>query len=351
MVIVRAQSGQLAALEGHAFGLAGQLVVVGVEIQGIVPEIVYREGVAVLVPGVHGAHAAYRAGAPGIDAAEGVLLVVVMDAVLVRVQFHVLLSAGEHEAAVAVLLRGDVPCRAYREQAGVELVGIRRVALQGGQPLAVAQCYLITVLAPAHVHRLSLYPPFGLAAHFFGYLLQRLVAVLALVINDDEFRAVHLPHFPVGRVVHAVVDALHDHGHVFPRRGGQREHGLGVAVRGLQHEEAPHQALDAVQLQIVLPLALAFLRGLVLLRQPVALAHEVRAVVHVKRDMLIVCEGEGQDIVALHLLLLGAAVIGRHLGFHLPVFVVYRQNHVRTALKCHYMMGTGSRNFTLNRPA
>ena len=213
------------------------------------------------------------------------------------------------------------------------------------------------MLAAADVHRLSLDPPFGLAAHFFGNRLQCLIAVHPLVIYDDEFRTVNLPDLPVGDIPHAGIDGTDHQRHMLPRRSCQREHRFGIAVRRLQYKETPDEALDAVQFQIVAPFAFTHLLRRVAFRQPVTLAHEVRVVVHIDGYMGMVREGEGQHVVTLHLLPLGRAVVSGDVRPPVSFPVVYR-NHVRLSFKCRLnvflirqMTGTGSRNFTLNLPA
>ena len=335
VVIIGTESGKLAVLERDALGLTGQLVFVGIEVQRVVPEVVDGERVAVIVLDILAAHTAHLTGASWIDTAERVLLVVVIDAVLISVQFHILTTAGQHQTAVAVFLRVDVAGAAYREQARVELVGVAGVTLQARQSVAVAQRYLLSVLTLTDVHGLAFHPPLRAAAHFLGYLLQRLVAILALVVDDNEVGAVHLPHLPVGGVPHAVIDAFHHHRHMFPRSGGEREHWLGIVVGGLQHEETLYQALDAVKLHVIRPLAIALLGRGVFLGEPVALALKIHIVVHIEGYMLVMGERERQHVVALNLLLLGAAVTGRDVRPGGAVFVVYRQNHIGMLLECH----------------
>ena len=334
MVVIGTEPGKLAVLERDALGLAGQLVFVGIEVQRVVPEVVDGERVAVIVLDILAAHTAHLTGASWIDVAERVFLVVVIDAVLVCVQFHILATTWQHQTTVPIFLRVDVAGASYREQARVELVGVAGVTLQARQSVAVAQRYLLSVLTSADVHGLAFRPPLRAAAHFLGYLLQRLVAILALVVDDNEVGAVHLPDFPVGGVPHTVVDALHHHRHMLSRSGGEREHGLGIVVSGLQHEETLYQTLDAIKLHVIRPLAIALLGRGVFLGEPVALALKVHIVVHIEGYVLVMSEGERQHVVALHLLLLGAAVAGRDVRPGGAVFVVYRQNHIGMLLEC-----------------
>ena len=182
------------------------------------------------------------------------------------------------------------------------------------------------MLTPAHVHGLAFHPPFSLPADRFGYLFQGFVAVLPLVIDDDKVRTVHPPHFPVGGVVHSVIDTLHDHGHVFTRSRCQREHRLGVPVGGLQHKKTSHQALDAVKLQIIYPLLAALLLRGVPFGQPVALTLKVHPVIHVQGDIFVMRERECQDIVTLYLLHLGGAVTRLYIGPSVAVAVIDGQH-------------------------
>ena len=355
--VILAEPCKLTVLERYALDRSGKFITVRVEIQGSVTEIIYRVGFTVLVLHLLAAHAAYRTHTPGIDTAEGIAFVAVEYAVLVNAHLDKLLPARKHQAAAAVLFRVDVARGAYREQAGVEPGRAARDAFQGNQPTAVTQRDAFPVLAAADVHRLSLDPPFGLAAHFFGNRLQCLIAVHPLVIYDDEFRTVNLPDLPVGDIPHAGIDGTDHQRHMLPRRSCQREHRFGIAVRRLQYKETPDEALDAVQFQIVAPFAFTHLLRRVAFRQPVTLAHEVRVVVHIDGYMGMVREGEGQHVVTLHLLPLGRAVVSGDVRPPVSFPVVYR-NHVRLSFKCRLnvflirqMTGTGSRNFTLNLPA
>ena len=57
--------------------------------------------------------------------------------------------------------------------------------------------------------------------------------------------------------------------------------------------------------------------------------------VHIEGYVLVMGEGERQHVVALNLLLLGAAVTGRDVRPGGAVFVVYRQNHIGMLFECH----------------
>ena len=324
MIVPLSQPGKVTALEGDAFRLTGQFIIVRIEIHPAILEVIDGKGLTLLIRHLLTADTAYRSHPPGIDTAEGGLLVVVIDTVLVHAHLHVLLFSGEHQTGAAVLLGIDVPAAPDRKKARVKLRRITRIPLQGGQPLAVSQRDLLTVFATAHVYRLPLDPPLGLASHLAGDLLQSLVAVHALIVDHDKIGTVHLPHLPVGNVTHAVVDGLHHHRHMVPRRGRQCKQGIGVAVRCFQHKKTPDQALDTVQLQVILPLAPAFLFRGVPLRQPVPLAHVVREVAYIKGDMGIMREGERQHVVALHLLALRRTVTCSHVRTLGPGFIVYR---------------------------
>ena len=295
-----------------------------IEIQPSVLEVIDGKGLPFLVLYLLTAHTAYRAHSPGIDTAEGGLLVMVIDTVLVHAHLHVLLFSGEHQTGAAVFLRVDVPAAPDREKARIELLRIARIPLQGDQPLAVSQRDLLAVLATAHVHRLPLDPPFGLASHLAGDLLQSLVAVHALIVDHDKIGTVHLPHLPVGNVTHAVIDGLHHHRHMVTGRGGQREQGVGVTVGGLQHQETFDKALDAVQLQVILPFTLAHLLRRVAFRQPVPFTQIVRVVVHVQGHEGIIAERQGKHILSLHFLALRRAVVHSHARTLGSGFVIYR---------------------------
>lgn len=185
MVIAFSQPGQVARLERHTFCLTRQLVLVGVKVQFPVPEIIDGEFVSFIVRHLLAANRAYRTDPTGEDAAEGILLVMVIDAVFIHALLDVLPAAGKHQTRAAVFLRIDVAGRAYREQARIEFGRVARISFQGGQPLAIAKGDFFPVLAAAHVHSLPLNPPFHLAAGFFGNGFQRLVAVHPLVVYRD----------------------------------------------------------------------------------------------------------------------------------------------------------------------
>ena len=324
VVIAFSQPGQVARLERHTFGLAGQLVQVGVKVQFPVPEVIDGEFVPFLVRHLLAAYRAHRTHPVGVNTAEGILFVMVIDAVFLHTLLDVLLSAGKHQPRTAVFLRIDVAGRTYREQAGVELGRVAGVSFQRGQPLAVAKGDFFPVLAAAHVHRLPLNPPFHLAAGFFGNGFQRLVAVHPLVVYRDQLRTFHRTHLPVGRVAHAVIDGFHHHRHMLAGRGCQGKQGVRVPVRRLQHQEPLDQALHAVQLQVIVPLALVHLLRRVALRQPVPFAQIVRVVVHVQGQKIIVAERQGKHIVSLYLLALRRAVVHSHVRTLGPGFVIYR---------------------------
>ena len=323
-VLFLAKTGKFATfLEGDTFHLAGKFVSVGIEVQRVIPEIPDHERVAVLIRHLRAAYRGHGTHAAGIDIREGVLLVVVVDAVLVRVHIHIFGTVGKLEAAVAVFLRVDVPGTADRKQAGVELRAVGLVAGKLRQPFAVGQGNLLTVFATAEVHSLAFHPPLG-TRHLAGKFLQRVGAVLPLVVDAHVLGTFHTPHFPIGDAAHAIIDGLHDQGHVFPGRGGQREHRLRVAVHHVQDEETSHQALDAVELHIVFPLLrAAFVRKVTLL-EPVALALEIHVVVHLKRHILVQGEGERQHVVRLDRLHLRRAVVRGKDRLRLPVTVIYR---------------------------
>ena len=324
VVIAFSQSGQVARLERHALGLAGQLVQVGVKVQFTVPEIIYREFFPPIVRYLLAAHRTHRTHPVGVDTAEGFLLVMVIDAVFLHALLDVLLAAGEHQPRAAVFLRIDVAGRTYREQAGVELGRVAGVSFQRGQPLAVPQGDFFPVFTAAHVHRLPLNPPFHLAACLFRDGFQRFVAVHPLVVYRDQLRTFHRTHLPVGRVAHAVIDGFHHHRHMLAGRGCQGKQRVGVPVRRLQHQEPLDQALHAVQLQVIVPFALVHLLRGVAFRQPVPFAQIVRVVVHVQGQKIIVAERQGKYIVSLYLLALRRAVVYGHIRTLGPGFVIYR---------------------------
>ena len=183
IVIVRlSQSRKLAVLKRNSLLLTCQLILVRIEAHPAVREVVYVKWLAVIALFRHLPHRAHLARAPGIYAAECVLLVVIIYAIFVSVHFHKLPAAWQHQTAVTVLFRIYVAGAAYWEQSRVEFVCVAGVSLYARQSLAVAQLYLITVLTSADVHRLPFYPPLGSATHFLGYLLQGLVAVFPLIV-------------------------------------------------------------------------------------------------------------------------------------------------------------------------
>ena len=324
MVIAFSQSGKVARLERHALGLAGQLVQVGVKVQPPVPEVIDGEFLPLIVRHLLTAYRAHRTDPTGEDAAEGILLVMVIDAVFLHALLDVLLSAGKHQTGAAIFLRIDVAGRTYREQAGVKLGRVARVSFQRGQPLPIAKGDFFPVLAAAHVHRLPLNPPFHLAAGFFGNGFQCFVAVHALVVYRDQLRTFHRTHLPVGNVAHAVIDGFHHHGHMLTGRGRQGKQGVRVPVRRLQHQEPLDQALHAVQLQVIVPLTIVHLLRRVAFRQPVPFAQIVRIVVHVQGQKVIIAERQGKHIVSLHLLALRRAVVHGHIRTLGSGFIIYR---------------------------
>ena len=324
VIIAFSQPGKVARLERHTLGLTGQLVQVGVKVQSPVPEVIDGEFVPFIVRHLLAAYRVHRTHPVGVDTAEGFLLVMVIDAVFLHALLDVLLSAGEHQSRATVFLRIDVAGRTYREQAGVELGRVAGVSFQRGQPLAVAKGDFFPVFAAAHVHSLPLNPPFHLAAGFFRNGFQRLVAVHALVVYRDQLRTFHRTHLPVGRVAHAVIDGFHHHRHMLAGRGRQGKQGVRVPVRRLQHQEPLDQALHAVQLQVIVPLALVHLLRRVAFRQPVPFAQIVRVVIHVQGQEVIVAERQGKHIVSLNLLALRRAVVHGHVRTLGPGFVIYR---------------------------
>ena len=324
VVIAFSQPGQVARLERHTFGLVGQLVQVGVKVQFPVPEVIDGEFVPFLVRHLLAAYRAHRTHPVGVDTAEGILFVMVIDAVFLHTLLDVLPAAGKHQTRAAVFLRIDVAGRAYREQARIEFGRVARISFQGGQPLAIAKGDFFPVLTAAHVHRLPLNPPFHLAAGLFRNGFQRFVAVHPLVVYRDQLRTFHRTRLPVSNVAHAVIDGFHHHRHMLAGRGRQGKQGVRVLVRRLQHQEPLDQALHTVQLQVIVPLALVHLLRRVALRQPVPFAQIVRVVVHVQGQEVIVAERQGKHIVSLYLLALRRAVVHSHVRTLGPGFVIYR---------------------------
>ena len=102
VVLTLPQSGKVTVLERYTFGLVGQLVIVRIEVQAVVPEIIDRERVAVVIFHIFAAHTADSPDPAGINAAEGVLLVTVIDAVLLRMYLDILPAPRKHQAAMPV---------------------------------------------------------------------------------------------------------------------------------------------------------------------------------------------------------------------------------------------------------
>ncbi len=324
VVIAFSQSGKVARLERHTFGFSGQLVQVGVKVQFPVPEIIDGEFVSFIVCHLLAANRAHRTDPTGEDAAESILLVMVIDAIFLHALLDVLPAAGKHQTRAAVFLRIDVAGRAYREQARIEFGRVARISFQGGQPLAIAKGDFFPVFAAAHVHSLPLNPPFHLAACLFRDGFQRFVAVHPLVVYRDQLRTFHRTRLPVSNVAHAVIDSLHHHRHMLAGRGRQGKQGVGVPVRRLQHQEPLDQALDTVQLQVILPFTIAHLLRRVAFCQPVPFAQIVRVVVHVQGQEGIIAERQGKHIVSLHLLALRRAVVHGHIRTLGSGFIIYR---------------------------
>ena len=233
---------------------------------------------------------------------------------------HILRTTRQLQSACAIALPVDVSAAAYRVQASVELHVVGLVLLQTGQPLAVAEYNRAAPLTAAQVQRLAVKPPFH--AHLLGKFFQGFVAVFTFVVDHHVIGAFHAAHLEVRRLVHAVVDALHYQTHMIHRTGGQREHGLVLAVRVVQHQETLDKALNTVQLQTVLPFYAALFRRLVFLHGPVTLTAEVHVVVHIDGHMRIQREAQAQHIVCLNLLVLRTAVVGLQFRFLIAVLVV-----------------------------
>ena len=126
-----AQTGQFRSLlERHTLHLVGQLVIVGVKIEGVVLEIPDCKGIALFVFRLFLAHRAYDADAPGIDVGKGFGLVVVPHAVLLDIHIDVLHATRQLQAGVSIRFGINVAAAAHRIEPGVELGIVGHIAAQ-----------------------------------------------------------------------------------------------------------------------------------------------------------------------------------------------------------------------------
>ena len=308
---------QLAALEGHLLHETSDLVAVRVERQARVLDVVDRERLAVFVRMLLAADTRKRADTPRIDTRKGIPLVVFDDALL-RVLLHIRPAVRQLQPAVAVLLRIDVARRADGKQTREELDVVGGFPLQRHETVVVAQHCLVAVFAAAEVHGHAVRPELRLRG--IGQHRERLVAIGSLIVESEVLRRENLADLPVGRA-HLPVDIGHDERHMLAGRSRQREDRIVLPVDELQHEGLPHEALDAVELAIVLPFdRRGLLRG-VLLRNPEAHALEIHVVVDLQRHAFESRERQAEYVVA-HQPLLTRGVIrrrDRQLQHTLPV--------------------------------
>lgn len=162
------------------------------------------------------------------------------------------------------------------------------------------------MFASADIDCLPLNP--RLCSDLLGYLLERFITILSEVIYDNILCAVHLADFPVCDVAHAVIHTAHYHCHMLPGWRRKRKYRVLLIVNLFQHEKVPQQAVDTIELDVIHPLKGRFLYRAVCLAQPVTLPLEVAVVIDIKSDMLVMCERERQDVVALDLLHLSGTV-------------------------------------------
>ena len=92
------------------------------------------------------------------------------------------------------------------------------------------------MLAPAQVQRLTVKPPLGM--HGVCKFLQRLLAVLARVVDHHVLRPLDDTCLEILQSVHALVDVLHDKAHVVDGACRQSEYRLVLAAGVVQHQKS-----------------------------------------------------------------------------------------------------------------
>ena len=219
------------------------------------------------------------------------------------------------------MFRVDVTAATDREQTSIEFHIVRLVFLKFGQPLVIGKGYLLAIFTTAKVQSLPLEPMFG--TDFFRQFLQCLVTIFALVLNSDVFFSINLSYLVIGNIAHSVIDCLHNQLQMFPRRRSEREYRFILSTHRLEYKKALQQVFYAVELYTILPLDSRLLFGLVLLHEPIAFTEIVHIIIDIKSDILCQGKGEGKHILALYLLYLRTAIIGRHVHPLLLVSVIY----------------------------
>ena len=327
-VILRAKPRKLAPLlERHPLHQSPDFIIVRVKRQPLVLEIVDGKLLPVITRHHLRPYRAHRTRAPRIYPRKRLLLIMIHTPVLLRIHLHILRTARQLQPRVPVLLPIDIAAAPHRIQTRVKLHIVSPVRRYAEQPLVITQRYRLTVLTAAHIHRRPLRPVFR--PDLLRYLLQRLVAIFAMVIDDDILRPVNLSHLPVRYATHPLIQAVHYHRHMLPRRSSQRELRLILTVHTLYHKDIPQQAPRPVKLQVIFPLHRRLLPRPVSLAQPVTLTPVVHIVIHLQHYVPVVPERKRQHIVTLYLRHQRRVVVRRHLRLLIPLPVIYLYNHIQ----------------------
>ena len=191
---------------------------------------------------------------------------------------------------MAIFLRVDVSCAAYREKACVKLGCVAGVSFQLSQSIAIANGKFLTMFTTANVYCLPLNPPFCLSTYLFSDFLQGFITILALIVNNNVISAIYLANLPVCNMIQAVIDALHYHLHMITWWSRKSEHWFCIAISGFKHQETFDDALNAIQLQVIHPFRFIVLLWGILFHQPITFALKVRVIIHVKGNVGIMGE-------------------------------------------------------------
>ena len=330
---------QLSALERYLLDQTTDFIGVRVERQLLVLEVVDRKRIAVLAGRVLAADRADLADSARIDTRKCLPLVVLDDSQM-GILLHVLCTAGQLEPGSAVVLAVDIATAADGEQAGEKFHAVGRRDVDRFGSVRIPERNGLAVFAPAQIDGHAVDPPFGFGR--IGDFVQRLVAIGALVIDDEVLRINDLADLPVGRS-HLPVDVFDHQRYLFMRRSRQGEDGVVLAVDRLEHQSLRQEVFGAVELDVVFPFDGRGLLGYVFLDEPVTLPLELHPVVHFQTHEIERDERQPQYMVRHHAPLTRRIIRRRHRQFQLVELVIdfqfhatlkYCSNAVRTALKC-----------------